>query len=171
MPNPYSFHVLLNEQLNDLYSSENQAAEVMPKIIDVTSSEDLRNEFSQYLQEINSHIENLNMIFEDLKLQPTGLKSPPVEGIFQEADEAIAHGGNSSVKDAALIAIIQRLQHYKIAVYGTTRTFARHLNHHRAMEMLQRALNDEGESDRKLTRLAEGGVFSKGINELACKSK
>lgn len=167
----YTFHQLLSEQLNDLFSGEEQIAEALPHIIAVTSSGELRDAFDIYLKEIRQHIVNLDKIFHDLKISPSGSRCPAMDGILDAAENVLKRGGNSSVKDASLIAIVQRLQHYKIAVYGTARTFCRHLNHGKAMDLLQRALNEEGETDRQLTRLAEGGVFTTGINEEACRTK
>ena len=83
-------------------------------------------------------------------------KCRPIEGIVEEAEVVIHRGGNSAVKDAAIIAIAQRFIHFKIAVYGAARTFARHLNY-KAMDPLQRALNDEGEKNKAITRLARRG--------------
>ncbi len=172
MPIAYSFQELFLEQLNDLYSAEEQIAQVLPRIIDVTSSGELRDAFSHYLQEVNHHTDYLKKIFGDLQLSPNGAKCMAIEGMIEEGEAVMQHGGNSAVKDAALIAILQRLQHYKIAVYGTARTFARHLNCNKVVDLhnLQRALNEEGETDKKLTKLAEGGMFSTGINEEALKA-
>lgn len=167
----YTFHQLLSEQLNDLYSAEEQIAQALPPMIAVTSSGELREAFTAYLNEVKQHVSNLNKILQEIKVSPMGSRCPAMDGILDAAEGVINRGGNSSVKDASLIAIVQRLQHYKIAVYGTARTFCRHLNYGKAMDLLQRALNEEGESDRQLTRLAEGGIFTTGINEEACKTK
>lgn len=169
MPQTYTFQALLLEQMNDLYAAEELCSEFLPKIIDVTSSGELRETFDDYLKNVSEHITYLNASLQEMKLRLTNAKCPPIAGIVEEAQTVIEHGGNSSTKDAALIAIVQRIQHYKMAVYGTARTFARHLNFNDSMELLQRALNEEGEKDRQLTRIAEGGLFSTGINEEACR--
>jgi ferritin-like metal-binding protein YciE len=169
MSQPYSFHELFIEQINDLYSAEEQVSPVLPRIIAVTSSGSLREEFDIYFQELEQHIEHLKVIFQEISSAPKGSVCKAVEGMLEEVEQVIHHGGNSAVKDAALIAILQRIIHYKIAVYGTARTFARHLNYNKNMDLLQRALNEEGEADKKLTRLAEGGMFTTGINEEATK--
>ncbi|MBA3957832.1 MAG: DUF892 family protein [Parachlamydiaceae bacterium] len=171
MQQAYTFHQLLNEQINDLYSAEEQIAFAIPKIINVTSSGELRNAFETYALEINHHIENLDSVLKEVKISPKGNLCPAMTGIIEAAEDIIHHGGNSAVKDAALIAVIQRLIHYKIAVYGTTRTFCRHLNYNKSLNLLQQALNQEGEMDHQLTKLAEGGIFTTGINEEACRAK
>ncbi len=78
--------------------------------------------------------------------------------------------GDPTVKDAALIAAAQRVEHYEIAGYGTARTIADHLGHGDAKSLLQESLNEEGETDKKLTALAEGGMFKTGINQKAMQN-
>lgn len=167
---PFSFQNLYIEQLNELYSGEEQVTVLLPQIIAFASSEELRNLLDHYLEEVHRHIKNLEACFQEAQAKPNGLKCSPIEGIISETEVVIHRGGNSAIKDAALIAMVQRLTHFKMAVYGTARTFARHLNY-RAIDPLQRALNEEGETDRYLTRLAEGGIFTTGINEVACRAK
>lgn len=169
--NNYTLQELYKEFVNDLFSAETQIAEALPNMIDVSSSGDLREELSHYLIEVKNHIEFLNRVFIELKEEPTGKKSIAIEGILDMAEQVVKHGGNSPVKDAGLIAHVQRLQHHKMATYGTVRTFARHLDYSKSMDLLQRALNNEGEADRKLTKIAEGGFFTTGINEVATKTK
>jgi ferritin-like metal-binding protein YciE len=167
---PYSFQNLFIEQLNELYSGEQQIAAALPEAISVASSNDLRIALDNYLLAVRHHIQFLEACFGELKVNPSIEKCKPIEGILEEMVDVEHHGGNSAVKDASLIGMIQRLLHYKMAIYGTARTFARHLNYH-AMDFLQRALNEEGEMDKKLTYLAEGGIFSTGINEEAVRTK
>lgn len=167
----YTFQNLYVEQINDLHGAESQILSALPVWLEMTSSEELRQAFGLYLQEVRHHIEHLDKILGDLKMSSFAVKNNTVEGILSQGEAAAHHGGNSSVKDAALIAIVQRLIHYKMAIYGSARTYARHLDLNKAMDNLQRCLNEEGECDRNLTRIAEGGVFTTGINELACKAK
>jgi ferritin-like metal-binding protein YciE len=171
MPDKYSFQTLFVEQLNDLLSAEEQIAKFLPHVVDVTSCSELREAFECYLQETFHHLDYIKKIFTNLNINGNKVKCKAIEGMIEEGKDVMHHGGNSPVKDAALIAIVQRLQHYKIAVYGTARTFARHLNSSKVVDLhnLQRALNEEGEADKKLTRLAEGGMFTTGINEEAVK--
>ena len=167
----YSLHQLYDELINDLFSAETQIEASLPQWIDVASSADLREELNHYLVQVRHHLDSLSQIFEDLNEKPKGHRSGAVEGIVALMTQVVHHGGNSPVKDAGIIANLQRLQHYKMATYGTARTFARHLDNNKAMDALQRALNEEGESDRKMTRLAEGGFLTKGINQEAQRVK
>jgi ferritin-like metal-binding protein YciE len=90
-----------------------------------------------------------------------------MEGLVKEGEEAIELQGDAMVRDAALIGAAQRVEHYEIAAYGTARTFASHLGYDDQREILQQTLNEEGETDKKLTTLAEGSIFKGGINEKA----
>lgn len=172
MVQPYTINQLFVEQLSDLYGAEQLISDKLPNMIEVISSGALRDACDLYEQKVVAHREILKQMSIDLKMDNLKFNCPPVAGILQEAEEIIQqHRGNSAVKDAALITIIQRVQHYKMAVYGACRTFAKHLNLNSEMALLQHALNDEGDADRTLTKLAEGGLFTTGINEEACRVK
>lgn len=171
MPQNNKFYDLLMVHLFEMNNGENQVAEHLPKIISVVKSEELKNALLHYSQEITNRLSIFIKLFRDLKITPTTEKAGPIAAILEQTNQLGALGENSSLKDAAIISIVQRLNHYKIALYGTARTFASHLNLNQAIELLDHAVNEEGENDRQLTRLAEGGVFSSGINEEACQTK
>lgn len=169
MSNLYTFHDLIIEQLNDLYSAETQILTVLPLMNDHVASIELREAFSNYLKDVIKHSIDLAKIFEGMQVEIADDSNGAIRGMLEEAEGIMQHGENSSVKDASLISLVQRLMHYKMALYGTARTFARHLNENRAMNLLQHALNEEAEFDKILTKLAEGGLFTTGINEEAYK--
>jgi ferritin-like metal-binding protein YciE len=169
MSNLYTFQDLIIEQLNDLYSAETQILTVFPLINDHVASVDLREAFSNYLKNVIKHSIDLAKIFELMRVEIGETTNEAVKGMLEEAEVIMNRGENSSVKDASLISLVQRLMHYKMALYGTARTFTRHMNESQAMNLLQHALNEEAETDKILTKLAEGGLFTTGINEEACK--
>ena len=90
-----------------------------------------------------------------------------MKGLIKEGQEIIDAPGTPAVKDAALIAAAQRVEHYEIAGYGTVRTFARHLKQDEHVRILQTTLDEEAQTDELLTKLAEGGISNEGINEEA----
>jgi ferritin-like metal-binding protein YciE len=90
-----------------------------------------------------------------------------MQGLVEEGEEIIRSTGDPTVKDAALIAAAQRVEHYEMAGYGTVRTYANELGLDEAADLLQDTLDEEGDADKKLTKLAEGGLFKKGINDAA----
>jgi len=169
MESTYTFQQLFAEQLSDVYVAEQQIEKILAPIIEVTSSGKLREAFGIYQLEVTHHLEGLKAIFEELQIPVQQNNTSPVSGILAEVARVMKHRGNSAVKDASLIAVVQCLQHFKMATYGTLRTFARHLSYNKAMDFLQRALISEHEADRKLTHLAEGGLFTSGINDEALK--
>lgn len=165
----YTFQDLFTEQLNDLLSAEEKIIKILPRYIEVASSNDLREALGVYQGEVSTHIDHLIKVFSMLNISPSEKPCKAIEGALTESEGLFLHAEESPVKDALLITIIQRLSHLKMAIYGAARTYARHLDDNQAMNLLQHALNDEGEMDRRMTKLAEGGVFTTGINEAACR--
>lgn len=162
-----NLHDLYVEQLQDLYDAENQLIKALPKMVDAATSPDLKKGFTQHLTQTQNHASRLEKILTGLGAE---LRNKPCEammGLIREGDEVIKMNGDTDVKDAALIAAAQRVEHYEIAGYGTVRTFAQHLGETTARNLLQSTLDEEGETDKKLTKLAEGGLFKNGINSKA----
>jgi ferritin-like metal-binding protein YciE len=170
MAESYTFQALFLEQLNDIYTAEEQVIPLLPRLLDITSATSLREEFGRYAKLLDKHLQNLQQSFASLHTTSIGSPCTSIPGILQEIEQVMHHGGNSAVKDAALIALMQRIQHLKMAMYGTCRTYARHLNEDDIMDFCQQALHEEIEADKKLTLLAEGGVFTTGINQEAVEN-
>lgn len=131
------------------------------------TSSDLRKAFTNHLDQTRQHVNRLDYIFSDLGKSKTGEDCQAMKGLIKEGEEAIGMVGDSAVRDAALIASAQRVEHYEMAGYGCARTYARKLGLDEAADLLQKTLDEEGTADHKLTNLAEGGIFSSGINEKA----
>jgi ferritin-like metal-binding protein YciE len=127
----------------------------------------LRQGFEMHLEQTQMHKDRLEQIFGRIGASPGRKKCEGMEGLIKEGEEAIELEGDALVKDAALIAAAQRVEHYEIAGYGTVRTFASQLGYQDDTKLLQQTLNEEGETDKKLTALAEGGLGRNGINEQA----
>jgi ferritin-like metal-binding protein YciE len=158
---------LFIDQLRDLYSAENQIVEALPKMASATTSSELRQAFEQHLQQTRGHVDRLNRIFQELNVSHDDKVCKGMQGLITEGEEIMQQGGQPAVMDAALIAAAQRVEHYEIAGYGTARTYAGELGYDDAADLLQDTLDEELETDEKLTDLAEGGLFSAGINEEA----
>ena len=150
-----SLQDLLVHELKDLYSAENQLVKALPKMAKAAESEDLKAAFEEHLEVTKTQVERLETIFEELGVSPKGKKCKAMEGLIEEGSELISEDGEASVKDAALIAAAQKVEHYEIAGYGCARTFAQLLGMEKAAELLQETLDEEGETDKKLTELAE----------------
>jgi ferritin-like metal-binding protein YciE len=149
---------LLISELRDLYHAENQIIKALPRMARAASSEELRAAFEEHLEQTRGHVERLEEVFDELGQRPKGKKCEAIEGMIQECKDLMAEDIEPNVLDAGLIACAQKVEHYEMAGYGTVRTWARHLGQESVAELLQETLNEEGETDHKLTELAESMV-------------
>ena len=150
-----SLHDLFVDELKDLYNAESQLLKALPKMAKAAASDDLRTAFEEHLKETERQVERLETIFQELEASPKGKKCKAMAGLIEEGKEMIDADGEDAVKDAALIAAAQRVEHYEIAGYGTVRTFARILGMDEAANLLQATLDEEAAADEKLTSLAQ----------------
>jgi len=149
-----SLHDLFVEELKDLYNAENQLTKALPKMAKAASFEGLRTAFKDHLAETQHQVERLETIFKQLEASPKGKKCKAMMGLIEEGKEVIDADGEDAVKDAALIAAAQRVEHYEIAGYGTVRTYAELLGFEEAAKLLQETLDEEAAADEKLTEIA-----------------
>jgi len=153
-----TLHDLYVEELKDLYNAENQLLKALPKMAKAATSEDLRQAFTDHLEETKGQVVRLETIFKSLDASPKGKKCKAMEGLIEEGKEVLEEDMDESVKDAALIAAAQRVEHYEMAGYGCVRTFARLLGYDEQADLLQETLDEEGAADHKLTELAESVI-------------
>jgi ferritin-like metal-binding protein YciE len=153
------------EQLKDLWSAENQLLRALPKMAKGAANPGLRSAFEEHEVQTRVHVERLDKIFQQLGEKGSGHKCKGMEGLIEEGDEVLEEHDASSVRDAALIAAAQRVEHYEIAGYGTVRTMANMLGLGDQAELLQKTLDEEGETDKKLTSLAETVVNVQAVSE------
>ena len=144
---------LFVDELKDLYSAENQLIKTLPKMAKAATSDDLRAGFEQHWEQTKEHARRLEEICTELGEKPTGKKCAGMEGLIEEGKEMMDEF-EDDVLDAAMISAAQRVEHYEIAAYGTVRTYAELLGHDRAVELLEQTLEEEKETDHKLTELA-----------------
>ena len=151
------------EELRDLYSAETQLVKALPKMAKGASSAELKQAFESHLEQTKEHVERLDEIFAQLDEKPAGKTCKAMKGLIEEGSEMLALEGDKSVIDAGLIGAAQRVEHYEIAAYGTVRTFANLLGEDEAVELLQQTLDEEGETDKELSELAEGIVNEEAL--------
>ena len=149
---------LLEDELRDIYSAEKQIVEALPKMAEAAESQDLRAAFEKHLEQSQTHIQRVEEICADLKISPVGEHCKGMEGLIEEGQKIIQSDMESEPKQAALIGAAQRVEHYEIAAYGTARAHARQLAYVKAFELLTKTLDEEKDTDQKLTRLAENRV-------------
>lgn len=150
-----SLHDLFVDELKDLYSAETQLTKALPKLAKAAASKELRAAFESHLKETEHQVERLETIFKQLEKSPKGKKCNAMAGLIEEGHEMIELDCEESVKDAALIAAAQRVEHYEMAGYGTVRTYAQLLGLDDAAHLLQETLDEEAAADEKLSQLAE----------------
>lgn len=166
-----SLSELFVEQLRDLYDAEHQLIKALPKMAQGASSDELRQGFEEHLEQTKGHAQRIEQIFEQLGEKAKGKKCKAMEGLVKEGSETLEEDMNEDVKDAALIAAAQRVEHYEIAGYGTARTFANLLGEREAASLLEQTLQEEKETDAKLTQLAEGiNVAAEHLGEKKSKT-
>ena len=150
-----SLDELFIHELKDLYSAEKQLLKAIPKMAKAANSKPLQNGFTKHLKQTEGHVSRLETVFEELGVSPRGKKCKAMEGLIEEGQEVIDEDADPNVKDAALIAAAQKVEHYEMAGYGCVRTYANLLNHKKMATLLQQTLDEEGETDKTLTKLAE----------------
>jgi ferritin-like metal-binding protein YciE len=157
------------EQLEDLYSAEQQLVEALPKVAAAARSSELRGALDQHLEQTRGHVLRLERIFGEVGVGSPSQYCKGMEGLLKEGEELISAQGDSAGKDAALIAAAQRVEHYEIAAYGTARTLADELGFDEAKDLLNTTLDEESEADKLLTKIATGGMLRSGVNEEAVR--
>jgi ferritin-like metal-binding protein YciE len=146
---------LLIEELQDIYDAENQIIKALPKMAKAASAPELRQAFEEHLEQTRTHVERLDQVFQQFGAKSKGKTCKGMQGLITEGDELIKEKADPAVRDAGLIAAAQRVEHYEMAAYGTVRTYAQQLGQQRAASLLQQTLDEEGATDKQLTRLAE----------------
>jgi ferritin-like metal-binding protein YciE len=150
-----SLRDLYLEQLKDLYDAENQLIKALPKMAKAASTEELRNAFEEHLEQTKEQARRIETIFEGMGEKAKGQKCKGMEGLIKEGSEVIEEDMAEGVKDAALIAAAQRIEHYEIAGYGCVRTYANLLGDSEAANLLEKTLEEEKEADQLLGGIAE----------------
>ena len=154
---------LLEDELKDIYSAENQLVKALPRMAKRASSLTLKEAFTAHLKETQGHVKRLETAGEELGIKLRGKVCHAMKGLVEEGKEIIEEDGEGPVIDAALIGAAQRIEHYEIAAYGTVRGIAEQLGHSSVVELLQSTLDEEGAADKKLTKIAEGEVLAAAL--------
>ena len=158
-------------ELRDIYNAETQLVKALPKMAKAANSEELSSGFEEHLEQTKGHVQRLEQIFEALGESPKGKKCAGMEGLVKEGAEAMDEY-EDEVLDAALISAAQRVEHYEIAAYGTVIAFAELLGESEHQSLLNETLQEEKETDQKLTELskeinleANQGAQSESVNQ------
>ncbi|QDS91749.1 hypothetical protein FF011L_04840 [Roseimaritima multifibrata] len=155
-----SLECLLVDQLQDLYDAESRLVDALPKMADAASSPELKQAFRGHLDETKGHVNRLEEAFQLLDASAKRKTCDAMKGLVSEGDEMIGAKGDAAIKDAALIAAAQRVEHYEMAGYGSARNFAQRCGRQDVADLLQQTLQEEGDANKKLTQIAESSINS-----------
>jgi ferritin-like metal-binding protein YciE len=146
---------LFIDELRDLYDAESRLVKAIPKMAKAASSEALRTGFEEHLEQTKGHVERLKQVLTSLGEKVTGKKCRGMSGIVEEGDEMMGEEFEGPVMDAALISAAQRVEHYEIAAYGCVHAWAEVIGEDDAANLLEKTLEEEKETNDKLTELSE----------------
>jgi ferritin-like metal-binding protein YciE len=156
-----SLHELFVHELKDLYDAEHQLVEALPAMAKAASSTELSTAFKDHLKATQGHIDRLEQVFQSVNEKPAREACAGMKGLIKEGQKVMEEDMSETVRDAALIAAAQRVEHYEMAGYGTLRTYAHLIGESEAAQLLQRTLDEEDMTDKRLSQLAHN------INEAA----
>jgi ferritin-like metal-binding protein YciE len=146
------------DELEALYDAETQMIRELPRLSEAARALDLREALKKHCEESRLHLERLELIFTHWGERRRDKSCAGLAGIVREADERLNQDATDDARDAAIIGIAQRIEHYEIAAYGCVRTYARRLNRPDEARLLQETLDEEGRIDRRLTEIAEAHI-------------
>lgn len=155
-----SLNDLYLDELKDLYDAEHQITEALPKMVQAAHNSDLKAAFQEHLQQTQQQIGRLEQVFQMLGQTAERKTCAGMKGILAEGQEKLKHARDADpdTLDAGLIAAAQHVEHYEMAGYGCARTWARELGLHDQANLLQQTLQEEGDTDKRLTMLAESRI-------------
>jgi ferritin-like metal-binding protein YciE len=149
---------LFVDVLKDMYDAEQQVAKALPKMAEHARSNELKKSFKDHLEVTRRQIDRLDKAFGELKMPAEGKHCKGMEGLIKEGDEVMKEDMDPEVRDAALIAAAQKVEHYEISGYGTARSYAQALGHQNIARMLDQSADEEGKTDKLLTTIAEDHI-------------
>ena len=160
-----SISELLQHELKDLYSAENQLLKAMPKMAKKVTTQSLKDAMALHLEQTKKQVERLTRMGEILGMKKmTGTKCMAMEGLIKEAQEIISEEEPSAATDVAIVGSAQRIEHYEIAGYGTCRTLAKAIKQKEVADLISETLKEEGDTDKILTKLCEKEIIPAALS-------
>jgi ferritin-like metal-binding protein YciE len=146
------------DELGDLYDAETLMIRTLPRLVEAARAPELREALKKHTDESRLHLERLELIFTHWGERPRTIACAGLAGIVQEADARLNREATNDARDAAIIGVAQRIEHYELAAYGCARTYARRLNRLDEARLLQETLDEEGRIDHRLSEIAEAHI-------------
>ncbi|MEO5618135.1 MAG: ferritin-like domain-containing protein [Candidatus Eisenbacteria bacterium] len=163
----HPFMKLYVEQLRDLYNAEKQLTKAIPQMAKAATSSSLKSAFNEHLKLTKKHVERLDTIFKALGRSPNGKTCKAMAGLISEGKELLEDDYDEQVLDAGLIGAAQKIEHYEIAAYGTLRAYAELMGETEATRLLWDTLQEEGDTNNLLTRLALEKINTRAVEQVA----
>lgn len=145
-------------ELKDLYSAENQLIKALPKMAKAATNRQLSAAFRQHLEQTKRQAKRFEQILKSHEESTRAPKCEGMEGLIAEGDKMAKEDAEDEVRDAGLIAAAQRVEHYEIAGYGCAKTYAQLLGDKKGARLLDTTIQEEGDTDKKLTKLARSVI-------------
>ncbi len=149
---------LFHDTLRDIYYAEKQILKALPKMKRAATNEQLQSAFEKHRDQTEEHVSRLEQVFEIIDKPARGKTCEAIKGIIDEGEEIISEFKGTPALDAGLISAAQAVEHYEITRYGTLCRWAKEMGLNDAVELLQTTLDEEGQTDKDLTKLAESTV-------------
>ncbi len=157
---------LFISELKGVYYTERHAVNALGEQAHASTTDEVRQAFLHHQEESRQQVERLEEVFRIIGMKTAEAESDAMDGLVSDARRAIsATEAGSLTRDAALIIAAQKIEHYEIAVYGSLLTLAHTLDFTQSAELLEQTLQEEKETDRKLTALAESFVNKRAKDE------
>lgn len=144
--------------MKDMYWAEKELVKNLPKMHKNATSKNLKEAINGHLKETKGQVKRLEEAFKALKLKPEAVKCDAMDGLLKEAEGILEETEVGAVRDAAIIAASQKVEHYEIATYGTLATYAKLLKHKDLLNLFLQSLAEEKTCDKDLTKLAKSEI-------------
>jgi ferritin-like metal-binding protein YciE len=158
---------LFEDGLRDIYYAEKAILKALPKMAKKVGHEELKAAFNEHVQMTNTQVQRLEQVFQMIGVKPRAKKCPAMDGLVAEAEELMKEAEDEDVRDAGLLGAVQSVEHYEISRYGTLKAWAQRLGMDQAARLLDETLQEEKETDAKLTMLAEQAINAEAETEEA----
>jgi len=150
--------------LRDIYYAENQILQALPEMIEKANDGQLKQSLQAHLRETEGHVDRLEQVFQMHGVEAKGVDCPAIDGIIEESEDIAGDVSDKEVLDAAIVAAAQAVEHYEITRYGTLIAWAKELGRNDCASVLQKNLDEEKETDKKLTAIAESRLNLKAAS-------
>ena len=143
------------DELRDVLSAERQLVSALPEMGWNATDPKLKQALEDHHRQTVEHVNRVEEAFEETGKTARAKTCEAMKGLLTEAEKMLAENGESSVKDALIIACAQKVEHYEIATYGTLCTWAEILGYKKALKLLKQNIADEEAADKHLTSIAK----------------